>query len=163
MTQTKVTPQRDMMESRNLHMLCLPSSLCSLDRIGEAWVSALNWFGGKMCCHAQNTTLSFRELGTFLPLPLAHGWPWGKTHFRPKPCFSLTVKWGQWRQSLLWALWMKRCHKSYLCITISWDNGAPSSKMLWDLEVQNACIETTIIDMEIPNLFTLTPVDILSG
>lgn len=50
----------------------LPSSLCNLDRMSEAWMSALIWFWGKMCSHAQNTTLSFRELGTLLPLPLAH-------------------------------------------------------------------------------------------
>lgn len=42
--QAQVTPQRDVMEGRNLQIPCLSSALCNPDRFSRARLSALNWF-----------------------------------------------------------------------------------------------------------------------
>lgn len=170
LTQAVVTPQRDMMEGRNLQIPCLSSALCNPDGLSRGWLSALNWFWGEMYFPVQSTALGFSAPGALSSLSLPHGWPWGKSHFSSQTLFSINCKMrSMMPKSYLNTMdenvsirvtyssprgwWTTEGSKAHIDAQVSWDLG----------EVQSACLEAFIVDPGIPKLLTPIPTRIFQG
>lgn len=89
--QAQVTPQRDMMENRNLQILCFSSALCNPDKLSRAHQIGWGWEDVLSCTeHRWPWDSGDREL-----LCLCH-WLVGdlgeKTHFGSQALFCLKCK-----------------------------------------------------------------------